>query len=151
MARPRFDPRVPGVRYGLLDDLIGYALRRAQIAIHEDFAEAVGDPWVTPQRFAALVLIAENPGIGQTKLGRAMGVARSGAMGLVNDLVARGWAERRANPADRRANGLFLSDAGRAALKRIGIRVAEHDRAMAAKLGPDAEPMRKLLMRLARA
>lgn len=148
-GRPRFDPCLPGIRYGVLDELIGYALRRAQITVYEDFARAVADPWVTPQRFAALVLVAENPGIGQTKLGRTMGIARSGAMALINDLAARDWVERRPDPADKRANGLYATASGRAALKTLTARVAAHDRALQDKLGVRAEALRALLMRLA--
>ena len=36
-----FDPHVPGVQYGALDDLVGYAIRRAQILIYEDFLAAL--------------------------------------------------------------------------------------------------------------
>ena len=84
---------LPGLRYGVLDTLMGYALRRAQNALYLDFQRAVGDD-VSPQRFAALVLIVGNPGLRQGLLAEAMGLHRSGGMRLVDWLHAQGWVRR---------------------------------------------------------
>src|SRR5690606_37333978 len=82
----RFDPHVAGVEYGALDELVGYAIRRAQILIYEDFLAAL-EPWdITPQRFSALTLIAANADLKLTDLARILGIARSGAVQLANQL-----------------------------------------------------------------
>src|SRR5690606_26563340 len=58
-----FLAQVPGVDYGVLDDLLGYALRRAQLRIYQDFFEAL-DAWdITPPRFSAMTLIHHNRGM----------------------------------------------------------------------------------------
>ena len=92
---------VPGLDYGVLDDLLGYALRRAQIALYVDFYRATGGLDVSPPRFAALVVVGRNPGMRQGLLAQAMGLHRSGALRLTDWLTARGWVTR----AGRRAGG----------------------------------------------
>ena len=120
--------RVPGVEYAVLDGFVGFALRRAQIASFADFYRAAAGTGLTPPRFTALVLVASNPGLRQTLLGEALGIARSGAMLLVNWLEGRGWVERRASPDDRRAWGLFLTPRGRRQLDAVVARIQAHDR-----------------------
>lgn len=36
-----FVPHIPGIDYDILDELVGYALRRAQIVIYEDFDKSL--------------------------------------------------------------------------------------------------------------
>lgn len=144
--------RVPGVAYGLLDTLLGYQLRRAQLRLYEDFERAVGDAGITPQRFAALVLIDANPGIGQARLAEVMGIARTGAKALADRLMAQGWVSRTANRPDKRQRGLTLTAPGRAMLDRTAAAVIAHDRRMAAHLPPaDRARLTTLLLRLAEA
>ncbi|SFD86150.1 MarR family winged helix-turn-helix transcriptional regulator [Paracidovorax konjaci] len=140
---------VPGLRYGVLDALMGYALRRAQNALYLDFQRAVGDD-VSPQRFAALVLVVGNPGLRQGLLAEAMGLHRSGGMRLVDWLVRQGWVQRAADPQDRRSWTLHPTPGGEAALAAISARVQAHDAAMLAALGPEGAALRPLLDRLAR-
>lgn len=124
---------VPGLRYGVLDQLLGYALRRAQNALYLDFYRAVaaqGEGVVSPQRFAALVLVAENPGMRQGLLAQAMGLHRSGALRLTDWLTAQGWVERRDDPQDARSWGLHLTSAGRRRLAKLQAAVLAHDRAL---------------------
>ena len=140
---------VPGVDYGLLDGLLGYALRRAQNALYLDFYRTTAEWDVSPQRFAALVLISRNPGLRQGLLGQAMGLHRSGALRLTDWLTANGWAERRDAPNDARAWGLYLTPAGRRRLARLEQAVAEHDRALTAALGEQGAALKAGLDRLA--
>src|SRR5690606_17208831 len=84
----------PGVDYGPLTDLLGYCLRRAQIRIYQDFLDAM-DPWsITPPRFSAMTLIRHNTGMKLTELARAMGIARSGAVEVVDSLEKLGYVRR---------------------------------------------------------
>ena len=140
---------VPGVDYGLLDGLLGYALRRAQNALYLDFHRATAEWDVSPQRFAALVLIARNPGMRQGLLGQAMGLHRSGALRLTDWLTENGWAERREDPNDARAWGLHLTSVGKKRLVRLEAAVAEHDRALVAALGDQGPALKAGLERLA--
>lgn len=140
---------VPGVDYGPLDSLLGYALRRAQNALYLDFYRATAAWDVSPQRFAALVLISRNPGLRQGLLAQAMGLHRSGALRLTDWLTAQGWAERRDAPGDARSWGLHLTAAGRRRLTRLEAAVAAHDRALQAALGEPGAGLQASLERLA--
>jgi DNA-binding MarR family transcriptional regulator len=140
---------VPGVDYGPLDGLLGYALRRAQNALYLDFYRATAEWDVSPQRYAALVLIARNPGLRQGLLAQAMGLHRSGALRLTDWLTAQGWAERRDAPDDARAWGLYLTPAGRRRLAKLDAAVAEHDRQLLAALGGHGPTLKAGLERLA--
>jgi DNA-binding MarR family transcriptional regulator len=123
----RFEPKVPGVAYGVLDELVGYALRRAQIKLYEDFVDSLSTWDVTPQRFAALVIIAENPDLKLTELARVMGVARSGAVALVDFLAERGYVARLDSPTDKRAFQLRITASGKRALAAMTEAVRDHD------------------------
>lgn len=129
-----FDPHVAGVEYGALDSLVGYAIRRAQISIYEDFLAALA-PWdITPQRFSALTLIAANAQLKLTDLARILGIARSGAVQLVDQLQEMGYVARREAVADKRAYALALTTAGRRAHASITRAVQAHDQRISAQL-----------------
>ena len=140
---------VPGLDYGVLDDLLGYALRRAQIALYVDFYRATAGLDVSPPRFAALVLVGRNPGMRQGLLAQAMGLHRSGALRLTDWLTARGWVERQDDAEDARSWGLFLTTAGKRKLAEIERRVRAHDERLMRGLGDRAAPLKVDLERLA--
>jgi len=119
--------RVPGLDYDVLDDLLGYTLRRAQLAMFASFDEATRGKHLTPPRFTALVVIGANPGLSQSLLGRVLGIARSGAMLMTDLLEARGLVERRRRPNDGRAWGLHLTRRGEQFVGTMKRRVLELD------------------------
>ncbi|HVC12252.1 MAG TPA: hypothetical protein VNE59_11490, partial [Burkholderiales bacterium] len=49
--------RVAGLDYDVLDELLGYSLRRAQVAMFLSFHEATRGMEITPPRFTALVVV----------------------------------------------------------------------------------------------
>jgi len=137
--------RVPGLDYGVLDELLGYQLRRAQVAMFLAFHAATRGEAITPPRFTALVLVGANPGIGQSVLGQGLGIARSGAMMLTNWMQERGLAERRRRPGDGRSWGVHLTPRGERLLATLRRRVAAEDRKRATALRPSE---RRELLRL---
>jgi DNA-binding MarR family transcriptional regulator len=137
--------RVPGLDYGVLDELLGYSLRRAQVAMFLAFHEATRGMDVTPPRFTALVIIGANPGLSQSVLAKVLGIARSGAMMMTDWLEGRGLVERRRKPGDARAWGLHLTRAGEAFVEAMQARVLETDM-MKSKTLTKAE--RRQLLRL---
>ncbi|MCZ7565872.1 MAG: MarR family transcriptional regulator [Burkholderiales bacterium] len=145
--RPTSVARVPGIDYDVLDTLLGYALRRAQIAAFDAFYRATAGHGITPPRFTALVIVGANPGLSQTVLGRVLGIARSGAMLLTDWLVRRKLAERRPHPEDRRSWGLFLTLRGESLLADLKRTVRAHDGQLGGTL---TETQRRTLLRLLR-
>ena len=141
---------VAGLRYDVLDELLGYSLRRAQVAMFIAFHEATRGMAITPPRFTALVVIGANPGLSQTVLGNVLGIARSGAMLLAARFEAEGLVERRHRPDDGRAWGLYLTRPGEALVGRMKRRVVSHDRRRAAVLSDkERRELQRLLAKLA--
>lgn len=142
--------RVPGLSYAALDEFVGFALRRAQIATFADFYRGAAGSGLTPPRFTALLLVGGNPGLRQTLLGEALGIARSGAMLLTDWLEARGLVERRASPDDGRAWGLFLTGSGKRVLDAVKHRVGAEDRRRMQRLSlRERRQLKSLLERIA--
>lgn len=125
------------VDYGTLPNHVGYLLRLAQLRVWEDFYGRMGETGVSPALFSALMLVRSNPGIQQSRLGEALGVARSGAMTMTDRLERLGLVERRADPHDRRAYGLFLTTDGERRMAEFVARVQQHDRLINKALSAD--------------
>ncbi|WP_151638437.1 MarR family winged helix-turn-helix transcriptional regulator [Noviherbaspirillum aerium] len=143
-----FNARIEGIEYDILDDLIGYAVRRAQISIYEDFAASLADEGITPQRFSSLVIIENNPGISQTRLSEVMGIARSGVVAIIDKFEDAGLVERQAS-ADRRSYNLRLTKDGQKQVRRYKKTVLEHDNRIAGALNAsEKEQLRSLLSKI---
>lgn len=144
-----FVAHVPGIQYGVLDSLMGYAVRRAQIKMYETFIMAM-EPWgITPPRFSAMVIVSLNPGLKLTQLAKIMGIARSGAVILVDALEELGYMQRLPAPEDRRAFSLALTDKGRADLSKITDAVTAQDKDVINTLDADEQSqLHRLLLKL---
>ncbi len=121
-----FNARIEGIDYDILDNLVGYAVRRAQLSIYEDFAASLAEEDITPQRFSSLVIIDSNPGISQTRLSEVMGIARSGVVSIIDKFEKIGFVERQAS-GDRRSYNLRLTKLGSKNLQRYKKAVQKHD------------------------
>jgi DNA-binding MarR family transcriptional regulator len=141
-----------GVELGMLKTLLGYHLRRAQVAVFQHFTETMGEAAITPGQFGVLAVINGNPGLSQTQLGTALAIDRSTVVAVIDRLEARGLVVRAAQPNDRRSHALRLSDAGVALLHRLEEMVREHERQIGRSLSAeDQRTLISLLDRVARA
>jgi DNA-binding MarR family transcriptional regulator len=131
------------VRFGLLDELLGYHLRRAQVTVFEDFTATVGTADVTPGQLGVLAIIDANPGLSQTRLGAALGIDRSTIVGIIDGLESRGLVTRNIAPQDRRSHALKLAPSGVALLRRLETAVRAHERKVARDLS--AAEIRQLI------
>jgi len=143
-----FNARIEGINYDILEELTGYAVRRAQLSIYEDFSASLGVAGITPQRFSSLVIIGANPGISQTRLAEVMGIARSGVVSIIDSFEAAGLVERQ-DSGDRRSYNLHLTKEGQRQLKKYKAAVKDHDDRITEQLS-DAErqQLRALLGKL---
>jgi DNA-binding MarR family transcriptional regulator len=140
-----------GVDLGMLKSLLGYHLRRAQVAVFQHFTETMGAAAITPGQFGVLAVINGNPGLSQTQLGNALAIDRSTVVAVIDRLQARGLVIRAAQPNDRRSHALRLSDAGVALLRRLEQMVREHERQISRDLSAqDQRLLISLLDRIAR-
>lgn len=142
--------RVAELDYDVLDSLLGYALRRAQVGMFLAFHAATRGQDITPPRFTALVIVGANPGIGQSALGQVLGIARSGAMMLTDWMEARGLAVRRRRPNDGRSWGVHLTPRGEKLLGAMKRDVVAEDQRRAAVLSAaERRELLRLLEKLA--
>lgn len=139
----------PAAKLGILPDLLGYHLRRAHVAVFQDFARAMAGLDVTPGQVGVLQVIAANPGLSQTALGRAIGIDRSTVVAVIDRLERRGLVVRALSPNDRRSHALRLSPAGEKALGEIDRRVRAHERRIARALSAsEREQLIRLLTKI---
>jgi len=90
--------------YGLLPRILGYHLRRTQVAIFQHFTRTVTSKEdITPGLFGMLQVIAANPGLGQSRLAETMEVDRSTIVKVVDRLEDRGLIMREPSATDKRA------------------------------------------------
>ena len=140
------------VDYGMLTELVGYHLRRAQTVVFDDFMHSLAEDHITPGQFGVLVLIEANPGISQSALARALGIERSTMVAVLDELERRGLAERRPAEHDRRSHALKLSAEGSALLAAVKPKVRRHERRVAGDLDRgEAKSLMSLLRRITKA
>jgi len=134
---PRTRGRAP-LQLGRLEKLLGYALRRAQVRVFQDFAAEMKEFGLTPGQLGALLLIEANKGLSQSELGNALGIDRSSVVPLIDRLQKRGWVRRAARASDRRAHALELAPGGVALIARFLPHLEAHEARIAAGL-PSAD------------
>jgi DNA-binding MarR family transcriptional regulator len=106
----------------------GFLFAQLGAHAHRRFAERLAGLGLHPRHFGMLSHLAASEGQSQQALGNALGVHRSAIVALVDDLEERGLAERRRDPADRRAYTLYLTPAGRDQLDDLE-RIADQESA----------------------
>ena len=138
------------IDHGLLPDLVGYNLRRAQIAVFQNFRAATADFDITPGQLGVLILIDSNDGLSQSELGDALGIDRSTMVAVIDRLERRDLVVRAPSPADRRSYALRLSDVGATLLQSIMPAVLAHERSVTESLSDEERAVLvKLLAKLA--
>ncbi|MFZ6777090.1 MarR family winged helix-turn-helix transcriptional regulator [Undibacterium sp. Ji83W] len=143
-----FNARIEGIDYDILEELTGYAVRRAQLSIYADFTASLGAYDITPQRFSSLVIISNNPGISQTRLAEVMGIARSGVVAIIDNFEQAGLLERQ-DSGDRRSYNLHLTKEGQKQLEKYKQAVKEHDDRVSQQLTvKERQQLRALLGKL---
>ena len=85
--------------------------------IARKFAEALEPLGLRPQHFGVLTLIDTSPGSAQRELVERSMIDASTMVAVIDDLEARGLAERRADPKDRRRRAVHLTAQGRRTLE----------------------------------
>ena len=145
----KVSPAARPVRFGPLNDYIGYWLRRAQVWAMTGFLETMKELDLRPTQFSVLILINENPGIRQTEVCAALGLQKANFVPLFNELERRGLALRKVGTPDRRSSALYLTSQGETLLQRANQLHAQWEAQIAARLGTRGqEQLRELLQKL---
>ncbi len=116
---PRSVPRSSQLKLGVLENLIGYQLRRAQLALFQSFNKHLEHAKITPGQIGLLIKIKNNAGISQTALARANGIERSTLGEIIDKFEKRQLVDRRKHANDRRAYALHLSPQGEEFLDQV--------------------------------
>ncbi|MFN3970091.1 MAG: MarR family winged helix-turn-helix transcriptional regulator [Gemmobacter sp.] len=137
----------PALRPYVLDDQVGYILRRATQRHLAIFAQAI--PEVTTTQFAVLArLCAEGP-MSQNRLGRSVALDAATVKGVVDRLRKQGLVDRQTDPEDRRRLTVAVTGAGRALFdRRWSDALAVSDRSLEPLTPPERALFLALLARL---
>jgi DNA-binding MarR family transcriptional regulator len=136
--------------FGLLPNILGYHLRRAQSAVFQDFAATMNGANVTPGQFGVLALIEANAGLSQTRLAEILGIDRSTLVAVIDKLEGQGLVERAARPNDRRSHALKLSRAGQTRFEALAKLVKKHEARIARRFSArERQTLIDLLQRIA--
>ena len=118
-----------------LSGFVGYALRRAHLAVFADFSLALASLDLRPSQFAVLVLIDQNPGTSQSMVSAALGIQKANFVATIADLQQRGIVRRRKSGSDGRTYSLELTRSGRSLLQRASELHSVHEARLTAQLG----------------
>ncbi len=125
------------VNVGMLPNLLGYNIRRAQIALWRDLNRTVGEGEIRPGVFSVLVLVEANPGIAQIDLATQLDIDKATIVGLIHGLERRKWVSRRQSSEDRRRQGVYLTAEGRREVKRLREEMVEHEKRFTRLFSPE--------------
>ncbi len=121
---------------GVLDQHLGYMLRRLQLWVFQDFIETLRPLKVRPAQYSVLLIISANAGRSQAAIGQRLGIERARLARMLHELERRKWVTRRANGSDARSHSLYLTPDGEQALVKITRLAQRHEAQLASHVGP---------------
>jgi DNA-binding MarR family transcriptional regulator len=127
-TRQKAESSTVGLDLDCLPTLIGFNIRRAQIALWRDFNRQFADGDVRPGVFSALLLANANPGIAQIDIANQLGIDKASVVSLIDRMEHAGWVERRRSTEDRRRQGIFLTAEGVKSCRSLKKEMIEHER-----------------------
>ena len=134
----RTAPSRAPIAMGPLAERLGYALRRAQVAVFRDFFAAFAAFEIRPAQYSILTVIEANPGLKQTQVCDALGIKRTNFVAMIDELERRGLVRRNAAPGDRRSHALMLTQSAKDLMPRLHATSAAHEQRLIRHLGAQA-------------
>ncbi len=128
---------------GILNEHLGYFVRRLQVWIFQDFIRHLSSIDISPAQFSVLVVIDANSGLSQSELAATLGIERARLVRLLHRLEQRTLTQRLPSSNDGRRHALRLTRDGKAILTRAKTLAAQHETELKDKIG--AERHRLLL------
>lgn len=120
-SRARPLPPQPTLRTAPTTGIVGYRLRRAQVAVFQRFLIRFAQLGLRPAEYSVLALVEDNPGCKPSEIAEVLGIKRANFVSLLNGLEDRGWVERRTARGDRRAHALNLTARGHTFLAKARV------------------------------
>jgi DNA-binding MarR family transcriptional regulator len=113
-----------------------FLVRHAWLALRGVVAEALVQHDLSVAQFASLLMLDDSPGLSVADVARKVSTARQSANEMLGGLERAGLVERRPHPSDRRAQQIFLTDAGRRRLAEAAPTVRAVEARLAAGFTP---------------
>lgn len=133
----------------VLEDQIGFRLRKAHQRATTIFAEVMVEFDVTPTQFAALAKLDDLGAISQNQLGRLTAMDPATILGVVGRLHRSGWLRARPSVEDQRLMLIELTPEGQVRTKAMKERAATVTARTLHGLSPaEAQTLNELLGRL---
>lgn len=129
----------------VLEEQVGYLLRRAHQRASAVFADLIGEDRLTPMQYGALVKIHDLGEVTQNLLGRSVAMDPATIKGVVSRLEERDLIARKQDPDNRRRVLWRLTPKGKKLVKRA-IPRGEH--ITDETLAPLSEEERTVFLRL---
>ena len=134
----------------LVEDHVGFLLRRAHQRHVALFLDLTSQHGLTPTQFTALFKAVELGRVTQNLLGRLAAMDPATVQGVVRRLTARGLLQRTHDPMDRRTAVLTPTEAGIALIDRtVACAQRSHDAALAPLSLAERAQLLALLRKLA--
>ncbi|MFC4350388.1 MarR family winged helix-turn-helix transcriptional regulator [Fodinicurvata halophila] len=107
--------------FGFLAELVSFHFRMLSIELNRAYDHSFAD---TPLaggtgKLSTLIVVANNPGVSQTSVAKALDKDRSAMVKLVDHLEAKELIVRHPSPKERRTYALQLTDKGRSLLDQV--------------------------------
>src|ERR1700681_1376977 len=125
----------------------GYLLARLGESSRRRFHKALEPEGLHPRHFGVMTMVAAQPGMSQQLLHEKTGIDPSSMVAVIDELGARGLAERRPDPEDRRAHTIFLTEQGERTVERVGGLAGLMQRDFFARLSTDERRTLHALLR----
>lgn len=120
---------------GVLENHLGYFLRRAQVAVFQDFIRTLAEIDISPAQYSVLVVIGANRGPSQAEVAEFLGIERARLVRMLDHLEKRGLTQRLPSATDRRSHALHLTAAGQKTLKRAKALAGTHEARLLGRIG----------------
>ena len=133
----------------VLEDQIGFRLRKAHQRATDDFNAVMGRFEVTPTQFAALAKLHDAGPLPQSQLGRLTAMDPATIFGVVRRLTARGYVRQSVHPQDARLAIVSLTAEGAAAAAgMVALARRVSDRTLAPLTAREAATLLRLVGKL---
>ena len=133
----------------MLEEQVGFHLRRAHQRATLIFNEVMAKFDITPTQFAALTKIDDEGAISQNHLGRLTAMDPSTILGVVGRLQRQGFVHLRSTPGDARLTLIELTLDGQKRVAEMKAVATEVSKRTLAPLKPaDAKTLNELLARI---
>jgi DNA-binding MarR family transcriptional regulator len=120
---------------GVLNERLGYFLRRAQVWVFQDFIAQLAPLDLSPAQFSVLAVIGANAGLSQAELAGMLGIERARLVRLLHRLERRGLTRRLPSKADARRHALRLTRSGERLLARAKTLSERHEAGLRQRFG----------------